>query len=63
MLYIVIQNKIRLAQLCNLIPVTELIRIKGKENISEDLLKVIEQDSWIQSFSLWEDRYSILKKF
>jgi len=47
----------RLAHICNIMPIKKLIAIKGKENISKDLLLVIEQDSWMQSFSLWEDRF------
>ena len=46
----------RLAHLCNLLPVDEMIELRGKENISPDLIRTIEQDSWMQQFSLWEDR-------
>ena len=48
---------IRLAQMCNFLPISELIQIRGADNLSPDLSKVLEQDSWMQTFSLWEDRY------
>ena len=48
---------IRLAQMCNFLPISELIQIRGTDNLSPDLSKVLEQDSWMQTFSLWEDRY------
>ena len=48
---------IRLAQMCNFLPISELIQIRGTDNLSPDLSKVLGQDSWMQTFSLWEDRY------
>jgi len=48
---------IRLAQMCNFLPISELIQIRGTDNLSPDLSKVLEQDSWMQTFSLWEDRF------
>ena len=53
---------IRLAQMCNFLPISELIQIRGTDNLSPDLLKVLEQDSWMQTFSLWEDRYVKFKR-
>ena len=47
---------VRLAHLCNLLPIAEMIEMKGKENISSHIIKSMEQDSWMQQFSLWEDR-------
>jgi len=47
----------RLAHLCNMLPMNELVAERDRANISPHILKAMDQDNWMQPYSLWEDRF------
>ena len=45
----------RLVYLCNLLKVQELLNLK--KDVSNDAKNILNENQWMQCFSLWEDRY------
>ena len=46
----------RLVYLCNLLKVQELVDVK--QDVSNDAKNILNENQWMQCFSLWEDRFN-----